>query len=136
MEEEGSGILNWFLLGAVRLAERARTGKRWPLTPEQQKRVDVLLAESDSLRAFVGSRVTRDPATSLTVDEIVGEYENFCADLAWAAMTKALAERGLGPLMMEIHRAAKRNDIQRGSSNKRGFMGVRLIPFDQTTDHP
>jgi phage/plasmid-associated DNA primase len=136
MEEEGSGILNWFLLGAVRLAERARTGKRWPLTPEQQKRVDVLLAESDSLRAFVGSRVTRDPATSLTVDEIVGEYENFCADLAWAAMTKAQAERGLGPLMMEIHRAAKRNDIQRGSSNKRGFMGVRLIPFDQTTDHP
>jgi P4 family phage/plasmid primase-like protien len=136
MEEEGSGILNWFLLGAVRLAQLARTGKRWPLTPEQKKRLDDLLAESDSLRAFVGSRVERDAATTLTIDEIVAEYENFCADLGWAAKTKAQAERGLGPLMMEIHRAAKRNDIQRGGSNKRGFMGVRLLPFDQTTHLP
>jgi len=133
MEEEGSGILNWFLLGAVHLARLARTGKRWPLTPEQKKRIDDLLAESDSLRAFVGSRVERDSVTTLTVDEIIGEYENFCADLGWSAKTKAQAERGLGPLMMEIHRAAKRNDIPRGNSNKRGFMGVRLIPtFDQS----
>ena len=137
MAEEGSGILNWFLLGAVRLARFAREGRRWPLTQEQQRRVDALLAESDSLRTFVNARVARDPDCSLTVDEITAEYENFCADLGWGAMTKAQAERGLGPLMMEIHRAAKRNDIQRGASNRRGFMGVRLIdPHTQTTPKP
>jgi hypothetical protein len=39
--------------------------------------------------------------------------------------------------MLEIHRAAKRNDIQRGTSNRRGFMGVRLIdPHTQTTPKP
>ena len=137
MAEEGSGILNWFLLGAVRLARFAREGRRWPLTQEQQRRVDALLAESDSLRTFVNARVARDPDCSLTVDEITAEYENFCADLGWGAMTKAQAERGLGPLMMEIHRAAKRNDIQRGTSNRRGFMGVRLVdPHTQTTPEP
>ena len=137
MTEEGSGILNWFLLGAVRLARFARNGAGWPMSPEQQTRVDALLAESDSLRAFVNSRIERDPETTLTVDDIVAEYENFCADLGWAALTKAQAERGLGPLMMEILRAAKRNDIQRGTSHKRGFMGVRLIPpFTETTHQP
>lgn len=125
--EEGSGILNWFLLGAVRLARFHREGKDWPLTKEQQRRVDDMLAESDSLRSFVGQRVVRDPAASLTVDELVAEYENYCASLGWVALTKAQAERNLGPLMMELHRSAKRNDIQRGTSQRRGFMGVCLL---------
>lgn len=132
MAEEASGILNWFLLGSIRLAKFAREGTGWPLTPEQQQRVDDMLAESDSLRAFIGLRIVRDPAASLTVDELVAEYENYCAKLGWVALTKAQAERNLGPLMMEIHRAAKRNDIKRGTSQRRGYMGVCLTePTDQ-----
>jgi hypothetical protein len=42
------------------------------------------------------------------------------------SLAKARAERCLSPLMMEIHRAAKRHDIKRGTSQRRGFMGVRL----------
>ena len=132
MAEEASGILNWFILGAIRLAKFAREGTGWPLSKEQQQRVDDMLAESDSLRAFIGLRIVRDPAASLTVDELVAEYENYCAKLGWVALTKAQAERNLGPLMMEIHRAAKRNDIKRGSSQRRGYMGVCLTePTDQ-----
>jgi hypothetical protein len=38
---------------------------------------------------------------------------------------------------MVILRAAKRNDIQRGTSHKRGFMGVRFIaPCAETTHQP
>ena len=132
MAEEASGILNWFILGAIRLAKFAREGTGWPLSKEQQQRVDDMLAESDSLRAFIGLRIVRDPAASLTVDELVAEYENYCAKLGWVALTKAQAERNLGPLMMEIHRAAKRNDIKRGTSQRRGYMGVCLTePTDQ-----
>ena len=126
MNEEGSGILNWFILGSIRLAEFAREGKNWPLTYEQQQRVDDMLAESDSLRAFITQRIVRNPEASLTVDELVAEYENYCAHLGWVALTKAQAERNLGPIMMEIHRAAKRNDIKRGTSQKRGYMGICL----------
>ncbi|MFZ4777878.1 MAG: hypothetical protein ACOYM3_21120, partial [Terrimicrobiaceae bacterium] len=130
MAEEASGILNWFLLGSVRLAKFAREGTGWPLSPEQQQRVDDMLAESDSLRAFIGQRIMRVPEASLTVDELVAEYENYCAQLGWVALTKAQAERNLGPLMMEIHRAAKRNDIKRGTSQRRGYMGVCLTETD------
>jgi len=126
MREEGSGILNWFLLGAVRLAKFAREGTGWPLTPVQQKRVDDMLAESDSLRAFVSQRIVREHDASLSVDELLAEYENYCAELGWMSLAKARAERSLSPLMMEIHRAAKRHDIKRGTSQRRGFMGVRL----------
>ena len=126
MAEEASGILNWFILGAIRLAKFAREGTGWPLSKEQQQRVDDMLAESDSLRAFIGQRIVRAQEASLTVDELVAEYENYCAKLGWVALTKAQAERNLGPLMMEIHRAAKRNDINRGTSQRRGYMGVCL----------
>jgi hypothetical protein len=85
-----------------------------------------MLAESDSLRAFITQRIVRNPEASLTVDELVAEYENYCAHLGWVALTKAQAERNLGPIMMEIHRAAKRNDIKRGTSQKRGYMGICL----------
>jgi len=137
MSEEGSGILNYFIYGSVILAKCAREGTGWPITDEQQKRVDDMLAESDSLRAFVGQRIVRVPEASLTVDELVAEYENYCAQLGWVALTKAQAERNLGPLMMEIHRAAKRNDIKRGTSQRRGYMGVCLTETEEhSTDQP
>jgi P4 family phage/plasmid primase-like protien len=136
MRAEGSGILNWFLLGAAQLARFEREGIDWPLTREQQKRIDDMLAESDSLRSFVGQGVIRQSDASVTVDEILGAYENYCAELGWLALSKAQVERGLGPLMMELHRAAKRNDIPRGTSQKRGFMGVRLFEPCEGSNEP
>jgi len=139
LKEEGAGILNWFIIGAAHLAQLASAGKGWPLSDEQRKRVDDILAESDSLRAFVGQSIIRVPEASITVDELVAAYENFCAELGWVALSKAQAERKLSPLMMELHRAAKRNDIRRGTSQRRGFMGVCLIDPTETptqkTDH-
>jgi len=134
LREESSGILNWFIVGAIRLAELSRHGIKWPLTPVQEERVDSLLAESDSLRMFVQKRIERVAGESVTVEEAQSAYENFCAELGWVALSKARIERQLGPLMMEFHRSAKRNDIARGSSQKRGYQNVRLIEGPMQTD--
>ena len=54
MDEEGSGILNWALEGAQELI---RNNGQIPRSEEQTKRIEELLLESDSVRAFVESQV-------------------------------------------------------------------------------
>ena len=95
-----------------------------------------MIAESDSLRQFVARSVEREPSGSITVEEVQTGYENFCANLGWVALNKNQVERQLGPLMMEFHRAAKRNDIERGGRQKRGFAGVRLHSPDESEAQP
>ncbi|RFC48342.1 MAG: Phage- or plasmid-associated DNA primase [Verrucomicrobia bacterium] len=127
LEEEGSGILNWFLVGALKLRRLSETGGRFPVSAAQEDRIDALLAESDSLRLFVKRKVRRQEDASLTTEEILVAYENFCSNQNWTALQKHRFEQQLGPLMMEFHRAGKRNDISRGSSIKRGFKHVSLL---------
>jgi putative DNA primase/helicase len=134
IEQEGSGILNWFILGAAALVELSERRGKFPLTARQDDRVENLLAESDSLRRFARLRIERAPGQSATVEQIYSAYENFCAELGWCALAKNQAEKQLGPLMMEFHRAAKRNDIQSGGSGqKRGFMNIQLVADDENS---
>jgi len=134
--EEGSGILNWFLLGAVRLGEVSRTRGRFPAGAAQEERIESLLAESDSLRLFVKARIERCTEDSLTTEEILSAYENYCALQEWEALARKRFDQQLGPLMMEFHRAPKRNDLKRGGSTKRGFMNVRVIETPDLNTNP
>lgn len=57
---------------------------------------------------------------------VIPGWRLHCNAQGWSPLSRKRFESQLGPLMMEMHRAARRNDIERGSSQKRGFMGVRL----------
>lgn len=100
---------------------------RIPAGAAQEERIESLLAESDSLRLFVKARIERCKEGSLTTEEILSAYENYCALQEWEALPRKRFDQQLGPLMMEFHRAPKRNDLKRGGSTKRGFMNVRVI---------
>ncbi len=126
LREEASGILNWMILGAVDVMEIVRKGGGLPATAKQNQVVENLLAESSSLRLFVGRSLVCDPEGSVTAEELQTEYENFTADLGWVALSKNQVERQLGRLMMEFYHAAKRHDINRGDKQKRGYKGVAL----------
>ena len=134
LREEGSGILNWFLLGTIRLRGVSRRSERFPITPLQAERIESLLCESDSLRLFVRRSLAREAGCSATTDELFTAYENHCNTLGWSALSRKRFETQLGPLMMEMHRAARRNDIARGGSQKRGFMGVRILEAIHETE--
>jgi P4 family phage/plasmid primase-like protien len=126
LEHEGSGIVNWFVIGALRLRELSRQRQDIPLTPAQEERIETLLAESDSLRLFVKQCVRRVPEMSATGDELLAAYENYCSVKGWVTLPRKRFEQQLGPLMMEFHQAAKRNDLKRGNTTKRGFMHVEV----------
>jgi len=85
LAKEAPGILNWCIDGLKLLfGDYAKTGDVI-LTPDQQKRVNDLIAESDSLRLFVENEIVKNDAKmsngehySLTVEEITTEYIEDC----------------------------------------------------------
>jgi phage/plasmid-associated DNA primase len=134
LEEEGAGILHWMIDGAVALlADLSQLGCV-RLSEQQIRRVEDLLAESDSVRAFVRDCIeTADPHSTITVAELTAAYFDYCDSRGWEARSRRRFETAAADVMMEIHRTARRNDIQRDGKNQRGYSRVRLV--GQTPNH-
>ncbi len=128
LREEGPGILNWAIDGVRLLFDELKAGNgRLRLSDGQRKRVQTALAESDSLRIFLGEGVRWDSASDVTVEEIMAAYANWCADREISPMPDGVAQRVLPTLMLELYQAARRNDIERRGRQKRGFCNVTLV---------
>jgi phage/plasmid-associated DNA primase len=133
LDREAPGILNWCISGLSMLfGDYAKTGDVI-LTPDQQKRVSDLLAESDSLRLFVENEIIRDDTLhahgashSLTVEEITTEYIEDCVKVKqWTPLSVTQVEKRLPDLMLRVFGTAKAHDVKRNGKNKRGFWKVR-----------
>ena len=134
LEEEGPGILRWMIDGAIALlADLAEFGSI-QLSDTQSKRVEDLLAESDSVRAFVRDCVEKaDAHSNISVAELTAAYCDYCDSRGWEARSKRRFETDSADVMMEIHRVARRNDIRRDDKNQRGYSCVQLtcqLPAD------
>ena len=141
VEEEGPGILNWCIAGALQLLDELNTYGTVQLTETQIERVDALLSESDSVRHFVGEQVIKTDGADLpaatsaaqagvTVSELQTAYHNFCEEQGWQAVTVRQFEHQVSDIMMEVHRVAKRTDIKRNDKSQRGFAHVGLKGSD------
>jgi len=127
IRDEGSGILNWMIEGALKYLAEVEEFGDIRLTPSQSERVDRLLKESDSLRQFVETRVVKAPLHDLTSEELYGAYGDFCEEMGWRSFDQRELKAGTGDLMMQVHKVRQRHDISRGMETKRGFKGVKLI---------
>ena len=122
---EGSGILNWALVGAQKLlSEIPDGGGDMVLTRRQHEIVDSLLAESDSLRHFLQDCLVVDDHRDVTVTELVEAYAAFCPERKWQALPITEVQSNLETLMIEIYGVTKRHDIKRNDKGQRGFNGV------------
>lgn len=136
LKEEGPGILNWFIEGAIQLLRELKTHGTVRLTAPQMKRVDALLSESDSVRNFVSERVVANDRSDITVSELQTAYHNFCEQQGWQAVTVHRFENSIANVMMELHRVAKRTDIKRHDKNQRGFAHISLARSDEPAPYP
>lgn len=127
LAEEGEGILAWMVKGAVlHLQERQSGG--FVLTPQQQARVDDMIAQSESVMQFVRARIMKQKARHLTVHEITDAYLQFCAEKHWTPLSERQFQNNLAQAMEVQHHVIRRNDIV-GPDKKsvRGFSGVALL---------
>lgn len=128
VNEEGEGILNWGIQGALKLLADIRDYGKIRLSREQQDRVDALLLESDSIRIFVRERVCRGSG-DLTSAELVMAYVGYCNDQGWNALPQRIVENQLPDIMLKELSVQKVNDISRNGKWFRGYHGVVFKPM-------
>jgi len=126
VQTEGPGILNWCIAGALMLITDLKAGG-FRITETQRKRVSTLLNESDSVRYFITECVAKDPTGDVTVAELLTSYNDFCDEQGWQAVSGRQFERQVGDIVMEVHRAPRRNDIKRDGKNQRGFARIQMV---------
>jgi len=127
VSKEGRGILMWMIEGAIAHLKELETFGDFVLTQAQQDRVETLLAQSDSVREFVRRHVkVSDRSDSVTTDELVRSYDEFCSMHDFHPVSPLEVEKQLPNLMEEIHGSVKRHDIQRDEGTRRGYRGVQI----------
>lgn len=124
VDEEGSGILNWALVGLRKLLRDVSETGDIRLTPAQSGVVDALLSESDSLRHFLKDSVVRQSGSDLTVNEIIEAYAEYCPAQGWTALPITIVQRQIETLMLELFGTVKVNSISRQDRSQKGFRSV------------
>lgn len=125
---EGAGILRWCVKGAEKLLTVLSKGDgRFPLTEEQDQRINDLLNESNSIRSFVNEWIEIDSESTLTSHEAFAGYQRYCVDKGWDAQGKLEFWHEIQDVMMEFFHVKLSTNIKRYASMKRGYKGVKLI---------
>lgn len=132
MQQEGSGILNWFIEGAVKVLKLSRDGQPFPVTARQTARVDKLLEASDCINHFVAHGLRPQKGSNMTSVELFDAYENFCAKKGWVPKSEVQVQRELPRLLKEHHKVIRGNDMERGGKDVRGYRHIaRVISADE-----
>jgi hypothetical protein len=134
LQEEGEGILLLAIRGAISHLQELESGGDFVLTANQQRRVDRLLSESQSIRFFVSERIVADPDADLATDEIISAYADYCKEKEWKPQPAKIVERQLPDLMLEIHTARPDRHLSRDNRTVRGYRQVALKPSATLSD--
>lgn len=126
LQEEGSGILNWMLVGLYRHTKELEMHGGFCLNEAQRLRVDTLLNESDSIRAFVVEKLETSPESSITSRDLIYAYEDYCDEQGWEPYGYHQTIRKLPGLILEIHGLRRCHDIPVGDKQARGYRGLSI----------
>lgn len=122
--EEGAGVLNFMLEG---LAKLRAEGWQIPLNGQQQRRVDDLLSESDSVRQFVQEKVVAVEGQPLTVERAFAAYLGYCGKRRWSPLSHAQFGKAVADVVAELFHLAVRHDVaDMAGHDQRGWKGVTI----------
>jgi P4 family phage/plasmid primase-like protien len=124
--EEGPGILNFMIEGAILLTKEIEQHGGYVLSKAQEARIEKLVSESDSVRSFVRQSVRVEAEEHITTEELVEGYIRFCEARGLNPCPHHSVERQLPEAMLQLHHVSKRNDISSQGGIRRGYSGVAL----------
>lgn len=123
LKEEGKGILQWFVEGAILLLEnKGRISK----SNEQKALVDSLLNESDALGRFIEESIEADKTATVTTAELLEAFRIFCKNHKWQLMPQRYIENLLPEYIYRVYGLSKRTDVKRNGRNNRGYYGLKI----------
>ncbi|MBC2596281.1 bifunctional DNA primase/polymerase [Ruficoccus amylovorans] len=126
LQEEGSGILNWMLEGLHKHSKELSSHGGFLLNDSQRLRIDTLLNESDSVRAFVTEKLVLSPGGTITSRDLFYAYENYCDEQGWEPYGYHKAIRKFPALIQERYGLRRSHDIRVGDKELRGYRGLAI----------
>ena len=134
LETEGSGILNWMIVGAVLHKQELTERGDFVLTAAQSARIDSLLEESDSMRAFCQKRLAVAEGADATSSELSRAYNAYCSQRGWQPLPAKDVQQRITQTLDELYGIKQAHDIVRaGAGTQRGFHRIRIV---EGTDQP
>ena len=126
-DEEGPGILNLAIEGAIAHLRELRDHGNFVLTSEQKARVDKLLEESESVRHFVERclEVKRGSDGSTTA-ELTEAYLKWCQQMGWVPPTSRSVALALPDHIQRVHGIALGEHLMRHGHRARGYPHIRV----------
>ena len=131
IKEEGAGILNWALKGAGIIL---KNGGLIQLTPEQNSRIDMLMAYSQSFEVFAERYIHPEPKAYLTTNELVTAYMRFCHQIGCPSISERAAQQALKQHIGEKYGATIRKDIKVGNTYRRGYLGFQIRTIQEVNN--
>ncbi len=130
IREEGPGILNWMLRGALAAWADIRETGTIRTTPEQSRRVEDRVRASDTVGVFVEERLSVLPEGGVASQTLWEAYLSFCRERGFAAVVERVfltQIRGVMEARWGGHVQATENLIHNGV-RCRGYRGVGVLP--------
>ena len=116
LREEGPGILNWMIEGAVKLLQNG-----FPRVSLSSKRVECLLQESNSIYGFLTTCIENDDSSpGISIDDLVRRYIRWCTANDWEPLLGLEARRKLTNGLESLFHVPQTHDFPSG----RGYHGV------------
>lgn len=116
LREEGPGILNWMIEGAVKVLQGG-----FPRESLSSKRVERLLQESNSIYGFLTTCIEKtDSGPGISIDDLGRKYYDWCIANDWVPITGLDARRKLTRGAESLFHVPQAHDFASG----RGYHGV------------
>jgi P4 family phage/plasmid primase-like protien len=124
LQRESSGVLNWALEG---LDQLRADGWQLNQTSEQQKRVDDLLLESDSISIFAKECLSQVADAETILKDTWPVYVRFCNSKEWRIMPEKKFSPAITDAVARIHVVTISHSIPDASGkNQRGWRGISM----------
>ena len=122
--EEGPGILNWMIEGAVKVLRDGIPGHTLAA-----QRLDLLLRESDSIYGFLSECVEIDPdcgeRDGLTCYALQRAYERWCDGNGYTKLPEREAGRKMKETIGHLFRIGQSHDLLENGLSARGYRNLR-----------
>ena len=123
LKEEGPGILNWIMDGAIKLIKGGGIIKK---SSHQKAAVDNLLRSSDPVEYFADNFIQSCIGGAITTATFVEYFTKFCHTKNWDVPADRAIQQRLKSYMAEKHGACQSRTIKLDGKAKRGYNNFQI----------
>ncbi|UDQ96771.1 DUF5906 domain-containing protein [Lentisphaerota bacterium WC36G] len=120
LKEEGSGILNWGLEGALKLLNNDGIITK---SERQEKVITDFLDSCEPFQYFAKNFIHEDIDNNITINEVTTTCIKMCQKFNWPVPPKRALQKEFHEWMSSHYGSSPRHDIMRNGKAKRGYQG-------------